>query len=180
MSVLRLVLAAASLAVTAAALAQPSGSGSGPSSAASRPNAAAAPAASQPGAPSLDFEFFKARIEPIFTTKRNGNARCVSCHDSGTPMRLKPLPDGAAIWNDEDSRANFEVVRARIVPGNPDESRLLRHPLAEDAGGDPHHDGGKHWTSKNDPEWQTLAAWVRGATLGSAPTPTELHARIVQ
>ena len=52
--------------------------------------------------------------------------------------------------------------------------------LAASAGGDPQHDGGKHWTSKDDPEWQTLAAWVRGATLESAPRPTELHARIIQ
>ena len=58
----------------------------------SQPAASAAP-------PTLDFDFFKARIEPIFTTKRGNNARCISCHGSGTPMRLKPLPDGAATWS---------------------------------------------------------------------------------
>jgi YVTN family beta-propeller protein len=132
-------------------------------------------------APSLDFEYFKAHVEPIFTTKRPGNARCVSCHGFGTTMKLQALPEGAATWSDADARANFEIVRARVVPGNPDASRLLRHPLAEEAGGDPHHDGGKHWSSKSDPEWQTLAAWVNGATLASsAAKPLELHARIVQ
>lgn len=132
-------------------------------------------------APTLDFEFFKARIEPIFTTKRPGNARCVSCHGFSTTMKMQPLPEGAATWSDADARLNFDIVRARVVPGDPDASRLLRHPLAEEAGGDPHHDGGKHWTSKNDPEWQTLAAWVRGETLASAAAkPAELHARIVQ
>ena len=35
------------------------------------------------------------------------------------------------------------------------------HPLAKSAGGDPFHAGGKHWQSKNDAEWQTLAAWVK-------------------
>ena len=35
-------------------------------------------------------------------------------------------------------------------------------PLAIDAGGDPFHPGGKRWASKDDPEWQMLAAWVRG------------------
>jgi hypothetical protein len=36
---------------------------------------AALPALSQTATPpSLDFEYFKARIEPIFTTKRPGNA----------------------------------------------------------------------------------------------------------
>jgi len=124
------------------------------------------PAAAQqsPATASVDFEFFKAKIQPILTTKRAGNARCVSCHVAGTPMRLQPLAPGGATWSDDDARKNFEVIRSRIVPGKPDISRLLRHPLAEGAGGDPHHDGGKHWSSKDDPEWQTLAAWVRGAT----------------
>jgi hypothetical protein len=36
------------------------------------------------------------------------------------------------------------------------------HPLAEEAGGDQMHSGGKHWDSQNNPEWQTLAEWVRG------------------
>jgi YVTN family beta-propeller protein len=136
--------------------------------------------AQQSGVPTLDFDFFKARIEPIFTTKRVGNARCVSCHAFGTPMRLQPLPEDSATWSDEAARANFEVIRARVVPGHPEVSRLLRHPLAEEAGGDPHHDGGKHWASKNDPEWQTLAEWVDGATLKTEPKPTNLKPRIIQ
>jgi YVTN family beta-propeller protein len=145
--------------------------------------AAAAPVVAQPsgGAPKLDYDYFKARVLPILTTKRDGNARCISCHGSGTPMRLQPLPDGAATWDDADARKNFELMSARIVPGDPDHSRLLTHPLAEQAGGDEHHDGGKHWTSKSDPEWQTLAAWARGETLaGGASHPLALHARIVQ
>ena len=174
---LKLVVAALAACAATASLAQQSST-----TAATRPSGApeTTSGAAQPPGPVLDFEFFKARIEPIFTTKRPGNARCVSCHAFGTTMRLQPLPDGGATWKDTESRANFEVLRARVVPGNPDESRLLRHPLAESAGGDPHHDGGKHWTSKNDPEWQTLAAWVRGATLTTAPKPGPLHARIVQ
>ena len=58
--------------------------------------AAAAPArAQQPAAssssPTLDFDYFRTRVQPIFTTKRDGNARCVSCHEFGTPMRLQRL-----------------------------------------------------------------------------------------
>jgi hypothetical protein len=132
---------------------------------------AATAAAQQAPSPALDYDFFKARIQPVFTTKRAGNARCVSCHSSGTPMRMQPLAPGAATWSEEDSRKNFELVKSRVVAGKPEISRLLRHPLAESAGGDPHHDGGKHWTTKDDPEWQTLAAWVRGATLGGATPP---------
>jgi len=133
-----------------------------------------------PAAPSLDFEYFKARVQPIFTTKRPGNARCVSCHSTGTPMRLQPLPPGSATWNEEDSRKNFDVIRARVIAGDPLKSKLLLHPLVEAAGGDPIHDGGKHWKTQDDPEWQTLAAWVRGQTLAGVKSPAPAKVRIIQ
>jgi hypothetical protein len=117
--------------------------------------------------PSLDYEFFKARVQPIFLAKRTGHARCVACHVSGTPLRLQPLTPGSANWNEEDTRKNFEAVRRMVVPGSA-KSRLLIHPLAEEAGGDFFHNGGKHWASQNDPEWQTLKAWVLGQTSGTA------------
>src|SRR5215467_9649091 len=126
----------------------------------------------------LDFEYFKARVQPIFTTKRPGNARCVSCHASGTPMRLQPLAPGSATWSDEESRKNFDVVKMRVVPGSPEKSKLLLHPLLEAAGGDPNHDGGKHWKSKDDPEWQTLAAWVRGASVNSTTTAAKAPGKV--
>src|SRR5437762_2573673 len=106
-------------------------------------------------------------------------ARCVSCHSTGTPMRLQPLAPGSATWSEEESRKNFDVIRLRIVPGNPGASKLLRHPLEEQAGGDNTHDGGKHWKSQEDPEWQTLAAWVRGQTVGGTSAPTG-KVRIIQ
>ena len=111
--------------------------------------------------PSLDYEVFKAKIQPIFLAKRPGHARCIACHGSGTPLRLQPLPAGSTTWNDEDSRKNFEAVRRVAIPGNL-KSRILIHPLAEEAGGDFYHNGGKHWSSQNDPEWQALKAWVSG------------------
>ena len=121
------------------------------------PARAQQPAAS-PSSPTLDYDFFKARVQPVFTTKRPGNARCVSCHDSGTPMRLQKLAPGNATWSEEDSRKNFEAV-TRVAAGSL-RSPLLRHALAEQAGGDFYHSGGKHWDSQNDPEWQILKAWV--------------------
>lgn len=121
----------------------------------------------QPAAPasatSLDFEFFKTRVQPIFLAKRPGHARCIACHGSGTPLRLQPPSPGSTIWSDEESRKNFEAVRRVVVPGNVN-SRLLIHPLAEKAGGDFYHSGGKHWSSQSEPEWQTLQAWVLGQT----------------
>jgi uncharacterized protein (TIGR01244 family) len=113
--------------------------------------------------PSLDYEFFKTRVQPIFVARRPGHARCVACHASGTPLRLQPLAPGSTTWSEEDSRRNFAAVRRLVVPGSV-KSRLLVHPLAEEAGGDFYHNGGKHWSAQNDPEWQTLKAWVLGQT----------------
>ena len=114
--------------------------------------------ASSSTASSLDFDYFKTKVQPIFLAKRPGHARCISCHASGTPLRLQPLSPGSTSWTDEDSRKNFEVV-TRFAAGSL-RSPLLRHPLAEQAGGDFFHSGGKHWDSQSDPEWQTLKAWV--------------------
>jgi hypothetical protein len=117
-----------------------------------------AAAHAQPPDASLDYEYFKTKVQPIFLAKRAGHARCVSCHASGTPLRLQPLPKGSTTWSEEDSRKNFEAV-ARVAAGSL-RSMLLRHALAEQAGGDFYHSGGKHWDSQNDPEWQILKAWV--------------------
>jgi hypothetical protein len=115
--------------------------------------------------PQLNYEFFKAKVEPIFLFKRPGHARCVVCHTiNHVPLHLAPLSPGSTTWNEEQSRQNFELVQRVVVPGSM-ESPLLRHPLAEQAGGDPAHGGGKHFQSQNDPEWLTLKAFVFGATL---------------
>jgi hypothetical protein len=114
---------------------------------------------------SLDYTFFRDRVQPIFLAQRPGHARCVVCHDHTTP-RLQELSQGAATWNEEQSRTNFEAWQRFVVPGDPMASRMLMHPLAAAAGGDPFHAGGKHWTSQSDPEWQTLAAWVRTGAPG--------------
>lgn len=133
-----------------------------------------APQAQEAGskAVTLDYDFFKNNVQPIFLAKREGHARCVSCHIEGTPMRLQALSPGATTWNEEQSRKNFELVRTRVVPGNPKISRLLIHPLANEGGGDLYHSGGKHWTSQNEPEWQTLAAWVSGRSAANAAVET--------
>ena len=104
----------------------------------------------------------------------------MSCHITGTPMRLQPLAAGNATWSDEESRKNFDTVRARVITGNPLKSKLLTHPLAEEAGGDTSHDGGKHWRTQDDPEWQTLAAWVRGDTLTKTTLAAPTKVRIIQ
>lgn len=119
--------------------------------------------------PALDFPYFRERVEPIFLKKKPGHARCVTCHDHGTPP-LQPLNAGAAEWTEEQSRKNFAIWKLFVVPGDPAKSRMLLHPLSKSAGGDKFHAGGRHWLSRDDPDWQTLASWVNGATLPTAPT----------
>ena len=114
-----------------------------------------------PTATTLDYEFFKTRVEPIFVAKRPGHARCIDCHTSNPLFVLQPLPPGGA-WSDDDSHKNFAAAAKITVPGNLN-SPLLVHPLAQAAGGDFFHSGGKHWQSQSDEEWQTVKAWVMGA-----------------
>ena len=112
----------------------------------------------------LDYAFFRDKVEPILLAKRAGHARCVTCHEHGSPP-LEPLAAGKESWTEEQSRKNFAMWKQFVVPGKPLKSSLLVHPLAESAGGDQFHAGGKHWQSQDDPEWQVLAAWVRGEKL---------------
>jgi hypothetical protein len=121
--------------------------------------------ASSTASPSLNYEFFKAKVEPIFLATRAGHARCVVCHTfNNAPFHLVRLSPGSTTWTEEQSRRNFELVQKVAQPGF-EGSKLVVHPLAEEAGGDPHHGGGQQFRSKDEPEWLTLKAFVLGATL---------------
>ena len=119
----------------------------------------AAPASAQ----SLDYEFFKSRVEPIFLKKKPGHTRCYVCHaESNNALRLEKLSPGAKLWTEEQSRRNFETVSRLVVPGNFAASRLLFMPLAPEAGGNVFHNGGRQFASKDDPDWKTLEQWANG------------------
>ncbi len=116
-------------------------------------------------APTLDYEYYKANVEPIFTERKAGFTRCVVCHAEGGRVGfLQEMERGADGWSDEQSRLNFEAVSRLVIPGKPLESRLLMHPLEPEAGGDEFHNGGRQFTSQEDPWFQTLSAWVLGET----------------
>jgi hypothetical protein len=122
---------------------------------------AASPLAS---AQSLDYQYFKTRVEPIFLKKRPSHARCVVCHaESTNAFNLQRLPAGGSTWTDKQSRQNFEVVSRLVNVNTPDASVLLLHPLAPEAGGDYFHSGGRQFASRNDPDWLVLAEWIRSA-----------------
>jgi len=135
-----------------------------------RPVAAQAPATTMAAAASpLDFETFRTKVQPILISPRKGNARCAACHSrGGGNAYLEPLTPGASAYTEEQSRRNFDRVSRLVVPGEPLKSVLLTNPLATDAGGSHWHGGGKHWQSQDNPEWQTLAAWVK-TRAGAAP-----------
>jgi hypothetical protein len=117
-------------------------------------------------APSLDFEFFKSRVQPIFLQKRDGHTRCYVCHaESNNAFRLERLAPGASAWSDEQSRKNFEMASILVNPGDPATSRLLQQPLAPEVGGNVFHSGGRQFASKDDPNWKILADWVNGQKL---------------
>ena len=144
------VVVAACLLVAAAGSVKQAGSQTAPSSTASA---------------SLDYEFFKAKVQPVFLARREGHARCVVCHTfNNAPFKLVPLSPGSTTWNEEQSRRNFQLVQKVVVPGY-DGSKLLTHPLAEEAGGDYHHGGGQQFASQQDPHWLTLKAFVMGETV---------------
>jgi hypothetical protein len=111
-------------------------------------------------AQSLDYETYKKTVEPIFTKKRPGHARCVACHSaSNNAFRLQPLAEGSS-WTEEQSRRNFESVVILVNKSNPQASKLLMHPLAHEGGGDEFHSGGRQFLSKDDPDWKAIAAWI--------------------
>jgi hypothetical protein len=137
------------------------------------PKSNAAPAAqavSKPGQP-LDYDFFKARVEPIFLKNRPGHARCYACHALGpAPRYLVKLSPGNDFWTEEQSREIFENVSKLVKLDDPMNSRLLIHPLSPLAGGDLEliHTGGRQFESKDDPDWKTVAAWANGQKLTSS------------
>ncbi len=123
---------------------------------------AAGLATAEAEAPALDFEFFHECVQRVFLDKREGLMECISCHESGARGFAQTIGDGRAFWSRDESRENFSLLSRYIEPGYPLRSRFLTHPLAPEGGADHIHGGGRRWPSQGDPEWQMLAAWVRG------------------
>jgi hypothetical protein len=116
------------------------------------------------GAQTLDYAYFKASVEPIFLKKRAGHTRCYVCHSdrSNNLFKLEKLASGAKSWSEEQSRRNFNTVSRLVVPGKPESSLLLLHPLAPEAGGSAYHSGGRQFADKDDADWKAIARWTLG------------------
>ena len=127
---------------------------------------AAVPAAQQASSEksALDFQVYRTKVEPIFLKQRGEHARCYACHSQNESVfHLQRLMPGQTTWTEEQSRLNFKSVSLLVTPGDTSDSKLLLHPLAPEGGGDSFHSGGRQFESQNDPDWRTIADWVRMA-----------------
>jgi hypothetical protein len=116
----------------------------------------------------LDFQVYRTRVEPIFLKQRGEHARCYACHSQNESFfHLQRLMPGQTTWTEEQSRLNFRSVSKLVIPGSTSESKLLMHPLAPEGGGESFHSGGRQFESQNDPDWRTIADWVRMAKPGA-------------
>ena len=123
------------------------------------------PAVSQQTAPgsatstSLDYEFFKTRVQPIFMAKRAGNARCISCH----------APARRCDCSRSRREARHGATRTRARTSRRSAGRRARQPEEQAAASIRSRKrpaatsittAASTGDSQNDPEWQTLEAWV--------------------
>ena len=107
------------------------------------------------------------RVHPVFANPREGHIRCSNCHAAGD-IGFAPPTQANKVWTDQQAKSAFAVISRLIVPGNPEQSRFLLKPLHPDGGGSYTHNGPRRWQSRSDPEWQMLAAWVRGEKTGKS------------
>jgi hypothetical protein len=116
--------------------------------------------------PTLDFEFFRACVQPVFSKPREGHIPCSNCHTGGI-IGFAPVPQSDGTWSESQATRAFETISRLIIPGNPERSRFLLKPLHPDGGGSYTHNGPRRWQSRNDPEWRMLADWIRGERKGT-------------
>ena len=126
----------------------------------------------------LDFNYFACQVQPVTA------ARCsmVACHGQADhafriympgKLRIDTTPTlqarDVALTLDE-ATANFASMRGLAAAQDPTEdSPLLRKPLAHDQGGG-EHVGGVLFHDPNDVGYQTIKAWLDGATCSSDVT----------
>jgi hypothetical protein len=87
----------------------------------------------------------------------------VVCHSaSNNAFKLQEWKPDTKAYTEDQSRANFEMISKLVNKNDPEKSILLLHPLSKDAGGHEFHSGGRQFPSKDDPDWKTIEAWVKG------------------
>ena len=116
--------------------------------------------------PAIDFDFFRACVQPVFANPREGHIRCSNCHSEGL-IGFAPVAENGKTWNDQEAKRAFSTITRLVIPGNPEQSRFLLKPLHPSGGGSYTHNGPRRWQSRDDPEFRMLAGWVRGERKGT-------------
>src|SRR3977135_2860444 len=127
----------------------------------------------------MSCQVFNTKFQPIFLKNRAEHARCYGCHvQPGRIFRLESLSPGNTDWTYAQSQRNFQSASEVAIPGDATSSKLLLHPLAPEAGGDPFHSGGRQFASQNDPDWLVIAEWVRGGRKGISEAASQAIKRV--
>ncbi|MCH7933511.1 MAG: hypothetical protein IIC36_05895 [Gemmatimonadetes bacterium] len=118
----------------------------------------------------VDFQYYRSCVHPgVLSVGNYGQLACTSCH-AGGQAGFAPRGRGGPL-TEAQARQGFATLQRLIVPGDPERSRFLLKPLHPDGGGSYAHNGVRRWQNRSDPEWQTLAAWVRGEVTGTDCSP---------
>ena len=127
----------------------------------------------------LDYEYFKAHIQPILTAKGSDGLACVNCHANHTIFKLVE-PDEYGVLAEAHIRGNYSAAIGVVNLKDPQSSLLVNKPTSRDdsAGiGDSQrfsHGGDLRWaTGMNSPEYRTILRWIQGERLGSAEAGSE-------
>jgi hypothetical protein len=116
----------------------------------------------------LDYDYFVARVEPVFARKGPDGQACATCHQTHTIFRLsRPGPNGS--FSEEQSQLHYRSALKVVDLANPERSLLLRKPLsdARDEGvldqKTLSHGGGIRWADAEDPAYRVILEWINGA-----------------
>ncbi|HTN42936.1 MAG TPA: hypothetical protein VMN77_03975 [Nitrospiria bacterium] len=117
------------------------------------------------GAGSLDYDEFKANIQPVFDSRGCSNSNC-HYRDKNNPNSGGP-GGSLRIFNcktdpctEDQFRANFDSASGMTDIANPAGSKLLLKPLAVSAGGIQHL-GGDIFPNTSDPDYLTILSWIQ-------------------
>jgi HEAT repeat protein len=117
----------------------------------------------------LDYEFFKAKVQPLFNqTARMDGKSCAHCHSTHTILRLH-RPNERGSLTEEQIRDNYFSALKVVNLLEPEKSLLLQKPLSDastegvlNAAKLP-HGGGKRWDGIDSAGYKTILEWIHGA-----------------
>ena len=113
----------------------------------------------------LDYNVFKANIQPIFDSRGCSNSNC-HYRDKSNPNvggpggSLRIFNCATSPCTEDESQANFDSASGMADIASPTSSKLLLKPLAVSAGGIQHL-GGDIFLNTTDPDYLTILGWIQ-------------------